>query len=87
MRDLTMRALGGNVDDERAPFLEGIVQSRALLLELAVLAEGAEHPDAPIFRVVRSECLVRIARYFRLLGLTRHDVRRLDLGRRRRAMH
>lgn len=71
------------VDDSHAPLLDRIVILRALLLDLAALAHGVLLEPGNAIHVQQAGCFVQMARCFRALGLTRRDVRRLDLGRRR----
>lgn len=53
------------------------MRSRALLANVGLLAKMAEEPAAPVFRHVLAQAVVATARYLRLLGFTRRDVRRL----------
>jgi hypothetical protein len=79
-------ALGGGVpdDDVTAAIVASVVLRRALLLDLDAFVRVAELREAPAgVRRRMASCLVGMAHRLRVLGLSRADVRRLDLGRRR----
>jgi len=80
-----VRAVGGVPSDpKRKLMIASVALSRSLILDMDALARIGKRPDAPIFRTLFAQNVVRMAGYLRALGLTRHDVHRLDLGRRRR---
>jgi hypothetical protein len=85
------RAAGGCRTVEEAALIEGAVLCRQILLGLDALArfdEGEQdEPDEAMGDAIRplaAELLVSMAHRFRALGLNHDDVRKLDLGRRRR---
>lgn len=76
-----LRALGGRVDGIAVVLVEGVVRARALLA-----AHGQfDGPPGPAIERASAEAVVRMARWLRMLGLSRHEVSMLDLGRWRRA--
>ena len=81
------RACGGCRTLRDGLAIEAAVLSRLILLGLDALARLDGGPDDAMDAVIRplaTEHLMSMAHRLRMLGLTRDDVRRLDLGRRRR---
>lgn len=77
-----IRALRGRPTDAQLELIDVAVGSREQLCALRALYDaGDRSPGSGLLAVL---ALKRMARGFRLLGLTRRDVRGLDLGRARR---